>query len=113
VVAGVAGATSLRVRLDGRRLRRPRRYLAYSTVFRVTLPAGNLLGVDASCQPSPEPDAGCVISPTVDTGFYVAVPPLPPGRHRLRFGGTIPPSAPDGEPTTIDVTYTLTVRRRG
>jgi hypothetical protein len=112
VVAGVRGATNLSVRLDGRRLRRPRRYLEYSTVFRVSLPAGNLFGLDASCQPSPEPDAGCVISPTVDAGFYVAVPPLAAGRHRLHFTGTIPPSAPDGSPTEVDVTYVLTVPRR-
>jgi len=110
VVAGVRRATNLRVRLDGRRLRRPRRYLEYSTVFRVVLPARNLLGVDAACQPSPTAGAGCVISPTVDAGFYVALPPLSPGRHRLRFGGTLPASGPGGTPTRVAVRYFLTVR---
>jgi len=110
-VAAIAGATNLSVRIDGRRLPRPRRYFALSTVFRVTLPADNVLGVNAACQQQRPVTAGCTIFPTVDAGFYVAVRPLAVGRHRIHFAGTIPGSTPS-EATTVDVTYLLRVRRR-
>lgn len=42
----------------------------------------------------------------VDDGYYVLVPPLPPGPHTIVFGGTI--TDPDFT-FTLHVTYTITV----
>src|SRR3954464_14268251 len=49
-ISNVAAATGLTLRVDGRRIRGLRRYLEHSVVFRVVLPADNILGADASSQ---------------------------------------------------------------
>src|SRR3954468_9608101 len=100
-VTQVAGATNLALRVDGAAVPALNRFFELSRVFRVVLPADNLLRVDASCQPAEPVTAGCVIFPTVDAGFYVALRPLSVGRHRIHFTGTIPPSAPGGTSTTV------------
>jgi hypothetical protein len=43
-------------------------------------------------------------SPAVDDGFYVLLPPLPPGRHTVQFHGEVPAFG-----VVLDVTYHLRV----
>lgn len=87
-------ATNLSVTLDGRALSHStvERYYEESDVFHVTLPANNIYDLPA----------GQVLSPSVDAGYYLALS-LQPGKHTLRFQGTL-----DGY--SVDVTYNLTVK---
>lgn len=64
-----------------------------SNVFRVVFPADNLFGVDA----------GSVLFPAVDAGYYALLRPLRPGQHLLHFTGQIPGLS------AVDATYHLTI----
>lgn len=88
----VAEATNLQASLDGVAIQNPARYYEQSDLFSATLPANNIYDVPA----------GQVFSPSADAGYYIAVQPLLPGRHTLRFHGTLA-----GQ--TFDVTYNLTI----
>jgi hypothetical protein len=68
-------------------------YLEKSTLFRVVLPADNLFGLDA----------GFVLEPCADEGYYLVLSPLTPGHHTIHFGGAY-------NSTSVDVTYDLTVQ---
>jgi hypothetical protein len=68
----------------------------------VVLPANNIFGLNHLCTPEPPVDAGCVVFPTVDAGYYLMVRPLSVGGHKIRFTG----SAAFG---TVAVKYTITV----
>jgi hypothetical protein len=61
------------------------------------LPEGNVLGAPAG-----------EYGPCADAGYYLLLPPLPPGEHTLRFGGE---AESPGGPLSVDVTYHLTVAR--
>jgi hypothetical protein len=103
VTPPMRAATNLRASIDG--IAVPdikRRYFEESVVFRVVLPADNIFGVNRLCEPSTTPDAGCVVFPTVDAGYYLMVKPLKPGTHIIHFTGT----AAFG---TVNVTYTINV----
>jgi hypothetical protein len=63
-----------------------------SPVLALTLPEGNLLGLDPG-----------VYSPHVSDGFWIMLQPLPPGAHTIRFIGT----AAGG--FGVDIKYNLTV----
>ena len=100
-VAGIRdGATGLRVTVDGELLRSSRIRYEESEVFTVTLPEGNLFGAPA----------GTVVSPTVDAGYYVTLPPLRPGTHIIRIEGSVESATPPGS-LSVDVTYHITVPR--
>ncbi len=90
-VEGVADATNLSVTIDGVAVRDVRRFLVDSVVFSARLPVDNVFGTDE-----------LVLSPAVDRGFYLAVAPMLPGKHTIKFHGEL-----DGY--VQDVTYKLTV----
>ena len=95
-------ATYLSATVDGVAVEDVSRYLEESFVFRVVFPADNIFGLDSSCSPSPMPDAGCVVFPSVDAGYYLVTKRLNSGTHTIHFSGTT------GD-FTVDVTYTITV----
>lgn len=64
-----------------------------SPVFRVALPADNLLGAPPS-----------TIAAAVSDGYWLLLAPLPPGAHEVRVGGTLA----DGSPAP-EATFRLTV----
>jgi hypothetical protein len=103
-------ATDLAVEIDGASVENLPRFRAESPVFGFTLPEGNLLGGAAgACSPDPEVGA-CVPYLAAADGFYLMLPPLPPGEHTIHVHGVLP--AFGG--FTLDVTYApLTVVPRG
>jgi hypothetical protein len=99
-------ATNLHATIDGVAVPDIKaRYFEESPVFKVILPANNVFGLGRGCVDT-NTEAGCIVFPTVDAGYYLVVKPLRPGRHTLNFGG-------DGEGFSIDATYTIrTLPRR-
>jgi len=89
----IADATDLEVEIDGVPVKNVASFLEESKIFSVTLPANNIFGLDA----------GFKLSPSVDSGYYLAIAPMLPGEHTLYFHAEI-----DG--FVQDVTYDLTVR---
>ena len=87
------GATNLSLTIDGVAVEDVERFYTESALFGMVLGPDNLFGLPA----------GQVIDPCADAGYYVMLPPLPPGEHTIEFGGSLP-----GFPA-INVTYTLTV----
>jgi hypothetical protein len=100
-VACVAGSTGT-VTVDGRPL--TGRWIVHerSRVFRVQLPEDNIFGL------TPDVATDLVLSPSVDEGFYVLLPPLRRGTHAIRIQSTLSPSCPFS--STTDVAYTILVR---
>ncbi len=91
--------TKLSVQLDGRPITSFRR--VRSVVFEVALPERNLF--DAPCSSAGGVPAG-IYAPAVDDGYYVILPALSPGRHRLRIRAENP------VPSLVqDVLYRLNV----
>jgi len=90
-VAGVSEATDLALEIDGVSVRRLDRQLVDSVLFSATLPVDNVFGTDE-----------LLLSPAADRGFYVAIAPMLPGKHTIKFHGEL-----DGY--VQDVTYNLTV----
>ena len=80
--------------IDGEAVQNPRSYRTQSSVFSVTVPAGNLLGLDPG-----------TYAPCVDDGYYLMLAPLRPGPHTIHFAS----QNSDGS-FSLDVTYHLTVR---
>jgi hypothetical protein len=68
-----------------------------SPTFDFTLPEDNIFGIGAG-----------VIKHAVSDGYYVYIPPLPPGHYDLNFGGTL--VNPNGTTFTLDITYHITVQ---
>jgi hypothetical protein len=103
-------ATDLLVEIDGVPVGGLERFRAQSDFFGLTLPIDNLLGSQAgTCHFDPDVGA-CVPYLAVADGFYLMLPPLPPGEHTLHIHGVMP--AFGG--FTLDVTYDpLTVVPRG
>jgi len=98
VKAIIDTATNLALEVDGTPVDLSRNRFT-SPVFAVTLPADNLLQ-HVDC-----PDAlPGTYKPVVDDGYYVALHPLPPGKHTIHFHGTLPDFG-----FTLDITYHLTV----
>ena len=93
---------NLSVEVDGKPIRKLKNHFRVrSEVFEVTLPQGNVFGLDPGSY-----------SPAVDDGYYVMLEPLAVGKHTLHFGGSSDPSAacifyPDG--FSVDVTYSLDI----
>lgn len=100
-------ATALRAEIDGHHLVKangpdsryrgcvgPDRACAFRS-FSIDLPADNWWNYDAR-----------TYRPAVADGYYVLVPPLKPGKHTIKFGGT----GILGEEFTQDVVYRFTVQ---
>jgi hypothetical protein len=95
-----ASATGVFVTIDGASVAGVTgRFFEQSALFGMTLEADNVFGLPA----------GQVLDPCADAGYYVVVPPLPPGDHTISFGGTFPDFGGAGVDFSIDVTYSLTV----
>lgn len=62
--------------------------------FSLTFPADNLFGLAAG-----------TYQPAVQDGYYLLLPPLPPGQHRIEFGGM----GNFAGRVAVDVVYQLTV----
>jgi hypothetical protein len=97
-VACIEGA-GLSVTIDGRRVQCPNQYLEKSTLFTIHLPTDNIFGV------TPDQVPELTLDPVVDEGYYLFLPPLPPGQHTIHW--TVTPQGSCANP--IDVTYHLTV----
>ena len=98
-VACESGATAS-VTVDGRTL--PGRQLVHeqSVPFRVQLPASNVFGL------TPDVATDLVLSPSVDQGDYVLLPPLRRGAHTIHIVSALTASCGGA---TNDITYHLTV----
>ena len=90
MVAYVGSATGLTATIDGATVPNVRAYYEESSIFSVTLPDDNIFGAP-----------GGVYGPCVDAGYYLVVPPLPPGQHTIHFTGSV-------IGFTVDVTYHIT-----
>jgi hypothetical protein len=101
----VIPATNLHASIDDHSFTNLESYRAISPVFSYTFPSSEdnvykaVFGITlpGDCWPS------LTVTPAVADGFYIIVPPLSAGSHRIEFGGT----APGG--FTLDITYNLTV----
>jgi len=98
-VTFIEQATNLRAEIDGIPVALPKAYLEKSKIFNLTLPADNIFGVDA----------GQVLDPSADEGFYVGVQPLTLGTHKIHFHAELP-ATPTAPGMVQEVTYDLTVR---
>lgn len=85
--------------VDGKAVKRLDRYFVQSPMFNITVPRDNVLGVDVTVDPGG-------FGQSVSNGYYLMLPPLPPGAHKVRFGGSFPGIF------SLDITYNLTVKRR-
>lgn len=96
----VDAVTSLSVTVDNKPIQNlQNRARVRSKVFEITLPEGNLFGIDAG-----------VYSPVVADGFYVMLKPLSVGQHTVRFSGAIAGCPFSPTPFELDVTYELDVK---
>jgi hypothetical protein len=97
-VTCIEGA-GLSVTIDGRAVQCPNQYLVKSAIFPIRLPGDNILGV------TPDQVPELTLDPVVDEGFYLFLPPLPPGQHTIHW--VVTPLSSCAAP--LDVTYNLTV----
>jgi hypothetical protein len=110
--------TDLAVEIDGAPVEDLRRFRAASPAFGLTLPEDNLLNLFFGPVPAgscfPDPDVGaCVPWVAATDGFWLMLPPLPPGEHTLHiFAAVHHPEL--GLDFVVDVTFApLTVVPRG
>jgi hypothetical protein len=90
----IATATGLSCTVDGSPLQISAANLEQSKPFSVFLPVDNIVGVPAG-----------VYFPSVDSGYYVLLPPLSPGQHTIHFAGGL-----TYFPYSLDVTDYITVQ---
>lgn len=94
VTPSLKAATNLKASIDGSQVTDIKgRYFEQSTLFNFTFGADNVFGVPAGTQ----------LSPAADAGYYLALYPLLPGNHTIKFSGTVPGTG------DIDVTYKIKV----
>ena len=89
-----SGISDVTCEVDGVPVKSPLNYVEQSPVFSVTLPANNLLGVDAG-----------TYSPCVDEGYYLMLAPLSKGEHTIHFTSNHVLFE-----IVVDITYHITVR---
>jgi hypothetical protein len=98
-VTYVEDATDLSVVIDGTPVSNVQQWLEKSNIFSVTLPANNIYGVDA----------GTVLSPSADEGYYLALTQWIVGsKHTIHWKATLNKGTPDQ--FTQDITYNITVK---
>ncbi len=86
--------TNLHAKLDGKPLKRLKRFRFASPLFTFSPVAGNPIGIPPATN-----------SPSVADGYWVMLKKLKKGTHTLSFGGASPPNN-----FTTATTYKLTVR---
>jgi hypothetical protein len=96
----IDAAQNLSVKVDKEDVKKTLLRRVQSEPFAVAFPKDNIFGPDG-CAMGVSLPAG-VYSPSVDDGYYVALPPLNPGPHTIHF------HAESGS-FTEDVTYHLTI----
>jgi hypothetical protein len=90
-----ANATGLGASVDGEPISDiDSRFYVESSLFAMVLGADNLFGAPV----------GQVIDPCASAGYWLLVPPLPPGEHTITFTGTLPDAG-----FSNNVTYHLIV----
>jgi hypothetical protein len=72
-----------------------------SLLFDIQLPTDNIFGLTSDDAPE------LLVSPTVDSGIYLFLNPLPPGKHVLLWQAS--QTCPFGD-SAQDVTYELTIQ---
>jgi len=87
---------SLKVSVDGKKVRGLKDHRAQSPVFNFTLPTDDILGVNAT------------VGSSVSDGYYVMLEPLKPGDHTIQFEGACAVGSPCEE-FSQNVTYNITV----
>jgi hypothetical protein len=101
--------TDLAVTIDGAQVADVRRFRAAAPAFGLTLPEDNLLDLFFGPVPAgscfPDPDVGtCVPWVAATDGFWLMLPPLPPGEHALHIFAAV--QHPElGVDFTVDVTF--------
>jgi len=94
IIAPFVDNPTLSCEIDGRAVQSLLNYREQSSVFSVTVPEGNLLGLDPG-----------TYAPCLDDGYYLMLAPLIPGQHTIHF------TASNSDASfSLDVTYHLTVK---
>ncbi len=94
-------ATDMVCVIDGVRVKNLPLYRTESPLFDVTLPAGNIFGIDAG-----------TYGPSMDQGYYLMLAPLKVGVHTIHFSGSMPATIPPyWSPFSLDIIYHITVTR--
>lgn len=96
-VADLIDVDSLKVTVDGKKVKKLEDFRVQSPVFNFFLPAGSV--VEAFGYP-PGPISGKAVT----DGYYVMLKPLSPGNHVVHFEGSIPAFG-----FTLSITYNLTI----
>ena len=108
--SSVIPTANLHASIDGNPLTNLESYRAISPVFSYTLPPPPDNVIFAAFGVSIPPDCDTTSS-TVDgavaDGFYIMLPPLTAGSHRINFGGS---GGSGPMKFTLDMTYNLTVK---
>ena len=97
ISAAIDTASDLACQIDGREVKNLQAYRCQTPLGgaqMVTLPDGNLFGVDAG-----------TYGPMVTDGYYLMLAPLKAGKHTIHFTAGL------GGGTPMDVTYHLTVQK--
>lgn len=107
----IASVTSLSVTVDGANVTRTLAKLVQSPPFELAFPAQNTFGPAACNASNPPPNyplpAG-IYSPVVAEGYFVWLPPLPPGGHTISFTGASAATNVFGA-NVQNVAYSITV----
>jgi hypothetical protein len=91
-------ATQLVVELDGQSIENLDKSRVRSVVFELTLPDGNLFGIDPGSY-----------SPAIDDGYYVMLKPLGVGQHQIHILGASSGCPLLGTSFSSEVTYNVSV----
>jgi hypothetical protein len=94
IIAPLVDNPTLSCEIDGQPVSNLLAYREQSAVFSVTVPPGNLLGLDPG-----------TYAPCLDDGYYLMLAPLSRGQHTLHFSATTA-----DQMFSLDVTYHLTVQ---
>ena len=93
--AGLGTVSNLQATLDGVSIPNLDKYRVQSSIFRVTIPAGDITGL------------GPATGKAASDGYWLMLTPLSTGTHNLHFAVTT--TFPDGSTNAVDVTYHLVV----
>jgi hypothetical protein len=93
IIGPLVDNPTLTCEVDGQTIQNLLNYREQSSVFSVTVPEGNLLGLDPG-----------TYAPCVDDGYYLMLAPLSRGQHTIHFTAETA-----GQEFSLDVTYHLTI----